>query len=138
MFVSRVPIRWGDMDAMGHVNNTIYFRYVEQARCEWLDHMNVVVSNQIPYAPVLISAHCEFLLPLTAPGVAVVELSLGKAGRSSIETFFTITKEGPDSHDADGQLKLYARGGAKMVWINTQTGKSSQLPDTIRQLATVK
>ena len=24
-----IPIRWGDMDAMGHVNNTIYFRYFE-------------------------------------------------------------------------------------------------------------
>jgi hypothetical protein len=24
-----IPIRWGDMDAMGHVNNTSYFRYME-------------------------------------------------------------------------------------------------------------
>ena len=33
---SRQPIRWGDMDALGHVNNTVYFRYMEQARIEWL------------------------------------------------------------------------------------------------------
>ena len=33
---TRVPIRWGDMDAMGHVNNTVYFRYMEQSRIEWL------------------------------------------------------------------------------------------------------
>lgn len=31
-----MPIRWGDMDAMGHVNNTVYFQYLEQARIEWL------------------------------------------------------------------------------------------------------
>ena len=31
----RMPIRWGDMDAMGHVNNTVYFRYVETARIDW-------------------------------------------------------------------------------------------------------
>src|SRR5678816_3579343 len=31
-----IPIRWGDMDAMGHVNNTIYFRYLEIDRSEWL------------------------------------------------------------------------------------------------------
>ncbi len=31
-----IPIRWGDMDAMGHVNNTIYFRYLEIIRIEWL------------------------------------------------------------------------------------------------------
>ena len=33
---STQPIRWGDMDALGHVNNTVYFRYMEQARIEWL------------------------------------------------------------------------------------------------------
>ena len=34
--VTTMPIRWGDMDAYGHVNNTIYFRYMEQARVEWV------------------------------------------------------------------------------------------------------
>ena len=33
----RIPIRWGDMDAMGHVNNTVYFRYIESARIAWLE-----------------------------------------------------------------------------------------------------
>ena len=28
----RIPVRWGDLDAMGHVNNTIYFRYFESLR----------------------------------------------------------------------------------------------------------
>ena len=35
-FETVIPIRWGDMDAMGHVNNTVYFRYMETARLEWL------------------------------------------------------------------------------------------------------
>ena len=33
---TRVAIRWADMDAQGHVNNTLYFRYMEQVRIEWL------------------------------------------------------------------------------------------------------
>jgi len=32
-----LAVRWGDMDAMGHVNNTVYFRYMEQTRIEWLE-----------------------------------------------------------------------------------------------------
>src|SRR6218665_2194817 len=32
----RFPVRWGDMDAMGHVNNTVYFRYLETARIDWM------------------------------------------------------------------------------------------------------
>lgn len=39
VFVSRIPIRWGDMDAMGHVNNAVFFRYLEQARIEWYSHI---------------------------------------------------------------------------------------------------
>jgi len=30
------PLRWADMDMLGHVNNVAYFRYMEQARIEWL------------------------------------------------------------------------------------------------------
>ncbi len=32
VYVERIPVRWGDMDAMAHVNNTVYFRYMEQTR----------------------------------------------------------------------------------------------------------
>ncbi len=33
--VARMPIRWGDMDMMGHVNNAKYFTYIETARIDW-------------------------------------------------------------------------------------------------------
>ena len=36
----RIPVRWGDLDAMGHVNNTIYFRYFESLRIEWLNRFD--------------------------------------------------------------------------------------------------
>ena len=35
VYIARIPMRWGDLDAMGHVNNTIYFRFLEQSRIEW-------------------------------------------------------------------------------------------------------
>ena len=37
--VERIAIRWGDMDAMGHVNNIYYFRYMEQARIAWFESL---------------------------------------------------------------------------------------------------
>ena len=36
MFEMQIPIRWGDMDAMNHLNNTSYFRYMETYRIDWL------------------------------------------------------------------------------------------------------
>ena len=37
-----IPIRWGDMDAMGHVNNTVYFRYLESTRIDWFDKIGFI------------------------------------------------------------------------------------------------
>ena len=37
LYEMRFPVRWGDMDAMGHVNNTVYFRYLENARIAWME-----------------------------------------------------------------------------------------------------
>ena len=132
--VSRIPIRWGDMDAMGHVYNTIYFRYFEQARCEWLESIGVGANKDETIAPVLINASCDFLLPLTVPGVAVVEMRFGKVGRSSVETFYRLSKEGPDSTGPDGSTLLYAQGAAKLVWIDVSANKSVELPAHIRDL----
>lgn len=36
MYVAQVAVRWSDMDALGHVNNSEYLTYLEQARIEFL------------------------------------------------------------------------------------------------------
>lgn len=121
--VTRVPIRWGDMDAYGHVNNTIYFRYMEQARVEWLEAMKIVVRPQ-GEAPVIINASCTFLVPMTYPGTVEVRTFIGQLGRSSIPTYVEMRLEGDDT--------LYAEGAAKVVWMDTATGKSVPIPEHVR------
>src|SRR5437016_5892519 len=64
---TRMPIRWGDMDAMGHVNNTVYFRYMEQARIDWV-YAFAQGEGQGAYAgdgPLIVNARCTFFAPLT-------------------------------------------------------------------------
>ena len=34
-------VAWGDMDAFGHVNNVIYYRYIESARIGYFDELNI-------------------------------------------------------------------------------------------------
>jgi acyl-CoA thioester hydrolase len=41
VYETRFPVRWGDMDAMGHVNNAQYFRYLETARIDWMRGMGL-------------------------------------------------------------------------------------------------
>jgi len=116
-----MPIRWGDMDAYGHVNNTVYFRYMEQARVEWIEALNVVVRPGGD-GPVIINASCTFLKPMTYPGTVEVRTYVGHAGRSSVPTYVEMLIDG----------ELYAEGAAKVVWMNTLTGKSVPIPDHVR------
>ena len=120
---TQIPIRWGDMDAYGHVNNTVYFRYMEQARVEWLEGLDAEVRPG-GEGPVIINASCTFLIPMTYPGTVEVRTFTGKPGRSSVMTYVEMRLVG------DGQL--YAEGAAKVVWMDTRTGKSAPLPEAIR------
>ena len=122
----RIPIRWGDIDAMGHVNNTVYFRYLEQARISWFDALDV--GRRIPgQGIVVVNAHCEFLRELTYPGTVLVRHYTGEIGRSSVMTLAELSRT--DDPDA-----VYARGGAKVVWIDRQLKKSAPWPDDVRSL----
>lgn len=120
---SLIPIRWGDMDAYGHVNNTIYFRYMEQARCEWLEALGYKVAPE-GHAPVIINAACTFMIPMTYPGTVELKLFAGHVGRSSVETHYELRIVGEDT--------LYSEGASKIVWMDTATGKSVPIPDALR------
>ncbi|HNJ76051.1 MAG TPA: thioesterase family protein [Azospira sp.] len=120
-----IPIRWGDMDAYGHVNNTIYFRYMEQARCEWLEGLGYKVAPE-GHAPVIINAACTFMIPMTYPGTVEVRTFAGELGRSSVVTSYEMRIVGDET--------VYAQGSAKIVWMDTATGKSVPIPDDLRAL----
>ncbi len=121
---SLIPIRWGDMDAMGHVNNTVYFRYMEQTRIEWFEALGFGVGALESEAPVIINASCTFLVPLTYPGTVECRMLAGHPGRSSVPTYHEFRIAGEDT--------LYAEGAAKIVWMNPTTGKSVVLPEALR------
>ena len=120
MHNSRQPIRWGDMDMLGHVNNTVFFRYCEQARIEWTYGLHEGGAYG-KTGPVVVNASCTFLLPLVYPGEVEVRMYLGEPGRTSIGSYYEILKDGTK----------HADGAAKLVWIDIATGRSVPLPDRV-------
>lgn len=124
--VSLIPIRWGDMDAYGHVNNAMYFRYAEQNRVDWFEAVGLGCGPQHAEGPVIVNASCTFLLPMTYPGEVEVRMYGSHLGRSSFITEFEMRMAGSE--------QLYAEGSAKVVWIDTASGKSAPLPDRLRRL----
>ena len=120
---SRIPIRWGDMDSLGHVNNTVYFRYMEQARIEWVSALAPAAGAAHLLPIVIVNASCTFLRPLVYPGEVEVRLLLSEPGRTSIGSFYELLCAGT----------LYAEGAAKIVWIEPGTGRPAPLPAFVHQ-----
>jgi len=120
--VTTIPIRWGDMDAYGHVNNTVYFRFMEQGRVEWIESLVPVRIGGD--GPVIINASCTFLIPMSYPGTVEARTFASHPGRSSFLTHVEMRMVGDE--------RIYAEGAAKVVWMDTQTGKSVPLPDHVR------
>jgi len=118
------PVRWGDMDALGHVNNAAYFTYFEQCRIAWFDTLDPdLLSGRI--GPVVVRANCNFRQRIVYPAELEVRMYAGETGRSSLVQLMEITTiDDPDTLLADGEIVL--------VWIDTDAGKSVPLPDQIQ------
>jgi acyl-CoA thioester hydrolase len=119
-----IPIRWGDMDALGHVNNTVYFRYLEQARVEWLESLREHAGDIKGLGSVIVNASCTFLLPLCYPGVVDVRMFIDPPGRSSIDSHYEVWMID----------RKYAEGSARIVWIDERTQRSAPLPERVRAM----
>jgi acyl-CoA thioester hydrolase len=122
--VERIPIRWGDMDAMGHVNNTVYFRYMEQARISWFEAL--VPEDEVWQSTgiVIANASCNYKRAITYPGMVEVKLMVGKPGGSSVPTYYELRVEADPG--------TYADGAATVVFVDMKTQKPSRIPDGIR------
>ncbi len=123
--VERMPIRWGDMDAMGHVNNTVYFRFMEQARISWF---NALVPEREAWQStgiVIVNASCNYKRPITYPGTVEIRLLVGEPGGSSVPTFYELR--------VDDDAAPYADGAAVVVFVDMQTQKPKRIPEDMRE-----
>jgi acyl-CoA thioester hydrolase len=120
----QMPIRWGDMDAMGHVNNAMYFRYLETIRIEWMRSIGCQPDPR-GQGPVIVNAFCNFQRQLEFPGDILLKMYVSDLGRSSFESWCTIERT-----DIPGLV--HASGGATTVWVNFPQKKAMPLPDWLR------
>jgi acyl-CoA thioester hydrolase len=120
-----IPLRWGDMDAMAHLNNTLYFRLIEESRIQWFNRMGLSTSAASD-GPILAHASCDFVKPMTYPGSAKVMQTVTQVGRSSVQVDCVIEKlEEPGV--------VYANCKSVVVWMNYRTGNSEAWPDAVRK-----
>ena len=84
-----VPLRWGDMDAFGHANNTVYFRFFEEARIVWLSSLNLGGPEE-PTGPVIIKTSSTFQKEPYYPATVLLETYEDKAGSTRPYTYHVL------------------------------------------------
>ncbi|HET7300491.1 MAG TPA: thioesterase family protein [Oleiagrimonas sp.] len=119
-----IEVRWRDLDAFNHVNNSNYLTYLEQARLVWLRDVPGTWFHEHAM-PVLATSEINYRRPIGWPADIFVELFCERLGKSSITVGHRIV----DAEDADC---LYSDGRVVMVWMDPACGKSVPLPQAIR------
>ena len=120
-----IPVAWGDMDAFGHVNNTIYLRWFESGRIALFDRVGVPhedIGQQC--APILAKTTCTFVAPVKYPATVRVHTTIARIGNKSFTMAYRIERAGDEA--------LVAEGDGVVVWYDYGAGTSAEIPDALR------
>ncbi len=122
-----LPVLWGDMDALGHVNNVRYFRWMESVRIALFERIGLVSAAPSSVGPILATASCDFVLPVHYPGAIRASTRVTKIGETSIGQSYEIRDDAtPDT--------LYARGTSVVVLYDYDAKKKVRIPDEMRRV----
>lgn len=128
LHVEHMRLRWGELDALRHLNNVAYFRYFEQARLSWFETLGIDITNG-KVGPILGSINCKFIKSALYPADVSISVRAGRVGNSS----FTLIHQMTLTNDP---ATLFAEGDAVLVWCDFESGKSLPLPDKMRRALT--
>jgi len=120
VYTAKIPVRWGDMDAAGHVNNSRFFSYFEEARVAWL-RATLDESMFVESGPVLAHASCDFERPVHHPATLRIDVYAEPPGQSSVSTHYAARLNDTD--------EAVATGTAVLVWVSADTGETVPAPD---------
>lgn len=132
------PVQWGDQDAYGHVNNTVYFRWVETARIKYMERLFAEespaagggpLSEQEPVAerelePILAAISCNYRRQVTYPDTVRIAMRVTRIGRSSIRMEHKLW--------SDAQQAVVADGEGTVVTFDYAANKSLPVPAAMR------
>lgn len=125
LHVASIGVRWRDLDAFNHVNNSNYLTYLEEARLQWLSHVPGSWFDEHAM-PVMAASQLNYRRPIAWPAQLQVQLFCERLGNSSMTIAHRVI-------DAEHPDRLYCDGHVVMVWMDPASGKPVPLPEAIRR-----
>ncbi len=129
-----IPVQWGDMDAFGHVNNAIYFKYFETARLAYFNEVGVMKDMQAhQLGPILAETNAQFKRALVFPDQVVVGANVLENHEYGFLMQYGVFSE--------QQQTVTTLGTGRIVMVDYNSGKkvkpSAQLINLIEQIQNV-
>ena len=122
-FSIRIPVRFRDIDALGHVNNSVYFTYMEQARTEyWMKMMNIRDLREVSF--IVARAECDFKIAARFGDELEVSMITTTIGNSSFVWEYEIRSV--------ANTQLMALGKTIQVYYDYGTQKPLPVPENVR------
>lgn len=115
-------VAWGDMDAFGHVNNAVYYRYIESARICYFEELNIFQQD---IYTVVASSQCQYLRPLFYPDQLKIGARVEEMRSSAIRMSYILW--------SGQQQNIAARGEAVIVCVDKLNLQKIPMPENIRQ-----
>lgn len=129
LHVERVALRWSDMDALGHVNNAVYFTYCESARMGLFERLRLA-DYAGDLGPVVATASCTFKQQLAYPATLSIAVRCARVGRTSFTLTYDLRRLDPSGEPEPAPV---CTGESVVVWIDFASGGSVPLPDALRE-----
>ncbi|WP_075174903.1 acyl-CoA thioesterase [Acinetobacter indicus] len=115
-------VAWGDMDALGHVNNVMYYRYIESARIHYMDQIRMMQQS---FSTVVASNQCKYMRPVFYPDTLKIGVRVEEIRNSAFRMHYLLWSE--------QQQAVVASAEAIMVCVNSESMQKMPLPESIRQ-----
>jgi len=120
-----IQTRWSDNDHLGHVNNAVYYMYLDTALNGWLMEATGTDTRELPDIAVVASNRCDYLAPAAFPDVLQVGLATTRIGRSSLTYRLGVFRE--------SDAVLCAMAEFAHVYVDRESRRPSQIPAIVRQ-----
>lgn len=116
-----IQVRWGDMDAYGHVNNAMFFKYLESGRFAYIEDLIMpILGGDIPII-VLADIQCKFEQQIVYPATVVVKTKVTRLGNSSFDVVAEIW-------NAEQRVAV---SKAVLVWVSAETYRPMAVPEVV-------
>ena len=124
--VIETPVAWGEMDALRHVNNIVYFRYFESARIAYFERVGFwAYMDETGVGPILASTQCKFILPVTYPDTVSVGARVSEVTDDRFLMRYAVV-----SHN---HARLAAEGEGLIVSYDYRALTKAPLPEEIKR-----